>query len=186
MIARVTLGPHAVIIARVTLMVLALVVLAPLAPVGLMSAGAAPALIAPVAPSDLFRGHVTTATGRFRHDSGSFVIDIAASPATSARPLRLTIRGRVCSSSRRCLALGATLHGTLTRLRLGIPDLGSSFAIAARGRTRALGRTRASGTVTGTGFIVRGIESMQLTLAGRGGSIGIAAASSPVPGFTSP
>jgi hypothetical protein len=47
MIARVTLGPHAVIIARVSLMVLALVVLAPLAPVGLMSAGAAPALIAP-------------------------------------------------------------------------------------------------------------------------------------------
>jgi hypothetical protein len=81
--------------------------------------------------------------------------------------------------------LRGTLTGTLTRMST-IPDVGASYALSASGRVKPLGHVSATGQVHGTGFIMRGHETLTVRLSNSRGEVDLQAQSPVVPGFTTP
>jgi hypothetical protein len=154
----------------------------------LASAMAAVALAAPshVAPKDSFRGTISIARGAFVGDNGRVSMQIGAGQSTTGtRTATLEISGRRCHGAQACVRLTGTLTGRLTRMST-IPDVGESFALSASGRVRPLGHVSATGQVHGTGFIMRGHETLTLRLSNSRGEVDLQAQSPLVPGFTSP
>ena len=136
---------------------------------------------------DAFSGRITAATGLFRNDHGHATADLAVSRSGArTRRLTITVRGRLCNKSKRCVRLTGHLKGTITALAHTIPDTGRRFTIRAGGTISRLGHVHVRGSVEGTGFVYRGHERMHLTVSTDAGRIAIDAHSRLVPGFTSP
>ena len=140
-----------------------------------------------VGAKDTFHGRVASATGRYRGAAGKVDIYIIASGSgTSPRTVKLVLAGHPCGTARHCIKLSGTVTGVLIGQPTH-PDVGQRFTISAAGTIKSLGgHVAASGTVDGTGFIARGQEEMELTLASSGGTVTVTASSPVVPGFTSP
>jgi hypothetical protein len=139
-----------------------------------------------VPAKDSFGGSIASASGAFKKDQGHLWIAVSAGQSsTNDRPVTLTLKGRRCRRAVRCVKLIGTLAGTLTGMA-SIPDGGRSFLLSATGRVKPLGRVSATGQVHGTGFILRGHETMTLRLSNSHGAVQVQAESPAVPGFTSP
>jgi hypothetical protein len=139
-----------------------------------------------VPPADSFSGHITFATGKFNGDRGRAAIVLEPGPSGAVtRQLTLVLDGRPCREVTQCVQLAGRLRGTLTARRT-MPDVGSSFTIAASGLIQPLGQVSAVGSVHGTGFIDSARELLHLTLSTSSGSVALDAKSGEVPGFTSP
>ena len=107
-------------------------------------------------------------------------------PATNGtRRLTLWIISTGCRAGSSCAHLSGTLRGELTPVRT-LPDIGRRYKISATGSLHPVGSITASGTVAGTGNIMSGFESLQVTLRGPRGSARLSARSTRVPAFTSP
>lgn len=140
-----------------------------------------------VPADDSFEGNVVSATGRFRGDGGSVRIRLIVGPSHEAiRPLTVIVEARRCGAVRRCLRLAGNLKGTLYYEARQVPDTGARLRVAASGSIKPIGSVSASGHIHATGFIRRGRETLQLTLASTSGSITAEGKSSVLPGFTSP
>ena len=135
---------------------------------------------------DSFSGRVRRAAGPGTGAAAAVTVGLHPGPAGAgtSRPLTLAVRAG-CRGRRPCLTLGGTLTGTLTARR-GLPDVGRTSAIRARGTLRGLGPVSAVGSVTGTGNVRSGRESLRLTLVGSGETVVLTARSAPVGSFTSP
>ena len=148
------------------------------------SAAAAPPSGSSTPARDSFQGTLSGGTGAYRgaHGTLSVLVD-APGPTGARRRLTLRISSATC---RGCLRMSGVLEGYMTPGRRQTPDTGSNYSIVAAGRLHNLGSTRTTGTATGTGFIARGRETMQLTLRTSRGSVMLNALSGEVSGFSSP
>ncbi|HWH11592.1 MAG TPA: hypothetical protein VG165_10740 [Solirubrobacteraceae bacterium] len=145
---------------------------------------ALPATGASTPAKDAFTGSVTAVTGSLHGERGSVAITIQF--AGGPLPATLTIRPRTCPKGHRCVEVSGRLRGTFSLNGPRIPDVGASYAIRASGTIAPLGHAVATGTVSGTGFIAHGRETLDLKLTGASATITIDAQSRLVPGFTSP
>jgi hypothetical protein len=140
-----------------------------------------------VSARDSFDGHVVSATGRFRGDGGHLHIELVVGYQHKAkRPLTVIVRAGRCGTVRPCLRLTGKLKGMLSYEAHRIPDTGARLRVTASGAIKPIGSVSATGHIRGTGFIPRGHEALQLTLATRSGSITAEGKSALLPGFTSP
>jgi hypothetical protein len=152
------------------------------------SAAAPTAHIATTPARDAFSGTIRGATGRYAGHHGQASLDIRLGPsAGQSSKLTVTVYPGRCPAAHVCLDVRGTLTGTFVPAGPGGPsDVGRQFTLQATGRIAPLGKVSARGTVHGTGFILRGRETMRLTVITRRGKLAIDALSRPVPGFTSP
>jgi hypothetical protein len=150
-------------------------------------AGSASGHDAAVPARDSFSGKITSATSRYRGDGGKLSLTIeTTAPGPASRAATFTLSGRACHRAHQCIRLQGQLKGTITQVRSPIADIGRQFKLAASGDLKPLGQSRATGTAQGTGFILKGTETIQLSVAGPHGNVDVTATSGPVPGFTSP
>lgn len=138
-----------------------------------------------VGAADAFTGRMVRGTGRLTGDRASVRFDLHVGSSSRTRKLSMVLTSPPCHGGRHCLSLTGTLKGALVRMA-GLPDRGRTFALSASGTLKPLARATATGTVTGTGNIRFGHESLVLTLSTREGQLFLAAQSGQVPGFTSP
>jgi hypothetical protein len=118
---------------------------------------------------------------------GEVEVDLAPQRSNRVkRRLTFTFRGARCAKRAHCVRLSGVLHGTLIANRHQIPDVGESFAVHASGRLQPIGRVSVTGSVGGTGNILRGYESLRLSVRADHGSIVIGARSGQVPGDSAP
>jgi hypothetical protein len=146
---------------------------------------ASPPVLVPVPAKDSFSGQITAATGRFGGDHGNVKVHLQPGSGVTVRTVTVTFAAASCRVQHRCLQLGGKLTGKLTQ-QAGIPDVGRTFSLTARGIVKPLGRVTALGTVTGVGNVRYGHESLRLTLKGTSGTVVVSASSPQVPSFTSP
>ncbi|HWC85464.1 MAG TPA: hypothetical protein VG388_02925 [Solirubrobacteraceae bacterium] len=152
------------------------------------TASTATALASPqgrLALRDVFVGRASGASGRVRGDKGKVTVELRPGRGQRVRGVTVTFTAPSCPAQRRCLRLAGVLTGKLAEAH-GIPDVGRSFAVSARGAITPLASVSAAGTATGVGNVRFGHESLRLTLTSRLGSVLVSAASAQVPAFTSP
>ena len=71
------------------------------------------------------------------------------------------------------IQLGGTIHGNYAQ-SLGIPDVGSSYALGGSGKVHGVGEAAAGGNLRSIGFIARGNASGSVVLAMKRGTITLA------------
>jgi hypothetical protein len=161
---------------------------------GCGSAAKAPPATTSAAPSptiprvplrDRFTGTLHSGTGSWAGARDAVEVRLQAPGRTGTRRLTMWIVSTGCPAGATCVHLSGSLRGQLRPVR-ALPDVGHRYAIAASGSLGSVGVMTASGTVAGTGNINSGVESLELTLTGRHGSVRVSAHSSRVPAFTSP
>lgn len=141
-----------------------------------------------VPAKDSFRGRVTAGTGAFHGAHGLVALYLHIRRSGGARH-RLTLdilRRRCPRAASHCVVLSGTVTGTLTKKPPSQPDTGERFTIHASGRVKPTGDTSVTGSGLGTGYVVRGRESMQITFSSSRGQVTVHAHSAKVGGFTSP
>lgn len=138
-----------------------------------------------VPPRDRFTGALRAGSGSLAGARDLVEARLQAPGTTGARHLTLWLVSTGCPAGSTCSHLSGSLRGKLIPVR-ALPDIGRRYAITASGSLNPIGATTATGTVTGTGNINIGFESLQLTLSGRRGSAQLSARSGRVPAFTSP
>jgi hypothetical protein len=160
----------------------------PGSPSGRASSPTAAAPTATTPARDAFSGTIRGATGRYAGHHVQASLDIRLRPsAGQSSKLTVTVYPGRCRAGHVCLDVRGTLTGTFVPAGpAGPPDVGRQFSLHATGRIAPLGKVSVRGTVHGTGFILRGRETMNLTAITRRGKLTIDALSGPVPGFTSP
>lgn len=147
---------------------------------------AAPGVAVPrVPPRDRFTGTLRDGSGSLAGAGDVLEARLQSAAAAGTRRLTLWILSTGCRAGSACVHLSGSLRGRLTPVRT-LPDIGRRYAIAARGSLRPVGVVTASGTVSGTGNIELGFETLELTLSGGRGSARLSARSGRVPAFTSP
>lgn len=155
-------------------------------PLALGSVAAAGTAGAPAPAKHRFGVTVSTGSGKLAGARGGAALLLRTGAGTTTRALAIVFKGDRCHGSRGCVALTGTLKGTITAVAQHIPDAGRQFRVRVHGRLSPLGHVTATGTVRGTGYILSGRESLQLTVRSARGTIEIDGRSARVPGFTSP
>ena len=136
-------------------------------------------------PNHMFVGSVQRGTRAYRNAQGTVYMAISLGAHRRPARFRLTFEGTRCPDETSCLALSGVVRGRATPRR-GVPDSGALLGLRGHGFVSLLGPVGVRGVVRGTGFIETGHEIMMLTIAGRRGTLLVAAESASVPGFTSP
>jgi hypothetical protein len=164
---------------------LSLVVAVAVGALMLLGAGGGSQPTPKIPAKDRFTGHVSAGTGRYRGDHGRARLAVFVSLSASGATITIRIAPLACRSTPRCLGLKGSLSGRLGWLPVP-SDSGSMALLNLSGKVAPLGNVTATGTVHGTGFIVRGRETLTLTLPGTHGTVKLAAQSGLVRGFTTP
>jgi len=150
------------------------------------SATAAPPVAVPrVPPRDRFTGALRDGSGSLAGAGDVLEARLQAAAGAGTRRLTLWIVSTGCPAGAKCVHLSGRLRGQLTPVRT-LPDIGRRYTITARGSLGPVGVATATGTVSGTGNINLGFESLELRLSGSRGSARLSARSGHVPAFTSP
>ena len=139
-----------------------------------------------VPAKDSFEGPLRSGTGAYAGAAGRARVYLRPEGAGARRSVTITLVGLPCAGASHCLALSGTVHGALAAGPRAVPDVGHGYVLTGAGLVRPIGRVSVRGGVTGTGFIIRGQETLTLTLTGASGSVSLIAMSPTVHGFTSP